>query len=380
MKKLSKSVSTKSMTFVADLLDASSSMASIRSSVLTAYNQITNGFLLASEESKMPLSMFLYMFHTYPTLVYSNTAAEDLVPFVGYSPIGATTHIFRAIERTINDLTGYGKDTKDAYLVNIYTDGQDNSYDTMLIVRVVERMAKLTTQGNWTFTFQVPVGHKFEFCSKFKIPSGNVREWEQNEQGTHDMATETVKSAASYMSSRAVGRTQSLDYFQPDLSKVSATKVKRALDVVTPQYRPVRVAGEARIDEFVSSKTKKAYVVGSSYYQLTKTETIQDYKNILLIKKGNAKLVDLVVYGGDGVRELLGMPTAGSVKCIPGNYGDWDIFVQSTSVNRKLVRGTLVLIDKDKIHDNVNTTFDKSAESKTKAAALDKKLSRKLVS
>lgn len=46
------------------------------------------------------------------------------------------------------------------------------------------------------------------------------------------------------------------------------------------------------------------------------------------------------VYSGEWVRETLGLPKFGEVKVEPGNHGNWDIYVQSASTNRKLVRGT----------------------------------------
>ena len=40
------------------------------------------------------------------------------------------------------------------------------------------------------------------------------------------------------------------------------------------------------------------------------------------------------------------LPTDGSkAKLTPGQLGRWDVFIQSTSVNRKLVHGTIVLHD-----------------------------------
>jgi len=40
---------------------------------------------------------------------------------------------------------------------------------------------------------------------------------------------------------------------------------------------------------------------------------------------------------------LLGLPEVGSVAVNPGDHGNFNIFVQSTSVNRKLVAGTKAL-------------------------------------
>lgn len=45
-------------------------------------------------------------------------------------------------------------------------------------------------------------------------------------------------------------------------------------------------------------------------------------------------------------RALVGLPTDGVTysKVNPGNHANYDIFVKSNSVNRKLVRGTTLLV------------------------------------
>ena len=78
---------------------------------------------------------------------------------------------------------------------------------------------------------------------------------------------------------------------------------------------------------------------GAAFYQLTKTETaIQDYKKIIIRDKtSNA------IYEGVATRDLLGVPHVGNIRLAPGNHGNYDIFIQSTSVNRKLDKNTQLL-------------------------------------
>jgi hypothetical protein len=78
---------------------------------------------------------------------------------------------------------------------------------------------------------------------------------------------------------------------------------------------------------------------GAAFYQLMKKEDeVQDYKQIVIRDKKSK-----VVYSGANARQMLGLPYNGTVKVVPGNHGTYDIFIQSTSVNRKLVKGTQVL-------------------------------------
>lgn len=48
------------------------------------------------------------------------------------------------------------------------------------------------------------------------------------------------------------------------------------------------------------------------------------------------------VYGGEDARRLLDLPDH-VTKVRPGNHANFDIFIQSTSINRKLKNGTRVI-------------------------------------
>jgi hypothetical protein len=93
-----------------------------------------------------------------------------------------------------------------------------------------------------------------------------------------------------------------------------------------------------QIKDFVQAQGI-AFTKGCAFYQLSKTETVQDYKQIAVRDKmGGA------VYSGIAARDLLGLPHHGECKLAPGQHGQYEIFVQSTSVNRKLVKGTNLMI------------------------------------
>ena len=187
------------------------------------------------------------------------------------------------------------------------------------------------------------------------IPSGNVTEWEQTTEGAKRVAETTNLGTQAFYSERATGATASQSYFAPDLSKVSDKKINKLLDDLSKQFRIISVPKEAVIKEFVEEKTHKPYVIGSTYYQLMKPETVQPQKNVLIIKKNTKE-----IFGGLEARNLIGLPQGVSTKVKPGNHADWDIFVASTSVNRALVRGTRILVDKTKI-TNDKSTWDHNA-------------------
>ena len=48
-------------------------------------------------------------------------------------------------------------------------------------------------------------------------------------------------------------------------------------------------------------------------------------------------------FGGSESRQLLGLPTE-NTRVKPGDFGDWRIFIQSTSLNRKIKTGTSIFV------------------------------------
>ena len=84
-------------------------------------------------------------------------------------------------------------------------------------------------------------------------------------------------------------------------------------------------------------------VKGGAFYQLVKTEPkVQDYKRIAIRSKTDGK-----VYAGDAARQMLALPTVGTVRLAPDELGDFEVFIQSTSVNRKVAAGTKLMYWKD---------------------------------
>jgi len=98
------------------------------------------------------------------------------------------------------------------------------------------------------------------------------------------------------------------------------------------------VQRKAVIQPFVESWTSRPYRKGSAYFQLTKPESVQNYKQILVQEKTTGK-----VYSGANARQLLGLPDY-EVKVSPASHDKYNIFIQSTSVNRNLVPGTLLIV------------------------------------
>ncbi len=117
----------------------------------------------------------------------------------------------------------------------------------------------------------------------------------------------------------------------------------RDLQAVAPgRFQVMEVESDCSIRAFVEGNGIP-FQKGRGFYKLTKTETIQDYKEIILRHDGSGDL-----YTGKKARQLLGLPEIGSARNKPVIPTGYTAFVQSTSVNRRLIGGTEFLYEVDR--------------------------------
>jgi hypothetical protein len=84
------------------------------------------------------------------------------------------------------------------------------------------------------------------------------------------------------------------------------------------------------------------FKIGRGFYQFTKTETIQARKEIVLRHKQTGDM-----FSGDQARIAIGAPLGDEIRLRPTHLNEYDVYVQSTSVNRKLIGGTKFLYEVD---------------------------------
>jgi hypothetical protein len=131
-------------------------------------------------------------------------------------------------------------------------------------------------------------------------------------------------------------------YAQPVVA--DAANFASKLDAEVPQitsavtaYR-VSVGDPTKISEFCVRKVGR-FTRGEVYYQLTESEKVQDYKKVIIQDTDTGRF-----YSGWRAAALIGIPTfTGTVRIRPGTLGKFKIFIQSTSTNRKLTVGSVVL-------------------------------------
>ena len=110
--------------------------------------------------------------------------------------------------------------------------------------------------------------------------------------------------------------------------------------VSSGRFQILDVSKDSVIRDFVGEHDL-LFAPGRGFYEFTKRETIQDKKEIVIRNKVTGDM-----FSGSAARKLLGIPFGMGKSKISPKHGDkYDVFVQSTSYNRKLVGGTRFLYE-----------------------------------
>lgn len=274
--------------------------------------------------------------------VVVNSAVTSLQPITKYIADGNGTPLFDSVGDLIEQFEASpDRDNPEvSFLVMAITDGQENASTKWRPATLAAKIKTLTATDRWTFVFRVPRGYSRTLVS-LGIPAGNILEWDQTERGTLVAAQSDSEAFTEYFKGRSAGTTATAKFYT-DLSNVTSKDVEAVLEDVSDKIMiwPVSPKDDnAEIKPFVDSRLGKEMAKGASFYQLTKPERIvQDYKIILIRDKTTQ-----AVYYGAAARKMLGFPNSGNVRLVPGDHGNFDIFIQSTSINRKLKAGSSLI-------------------------------------
>lgn len=339
------------------VLDASGSIEhyGLASSVRDAANRRIE--TLKQESLNYPNHQYTFSFITfaYNPQVHHKFAHQSAFPKIdntNYTPYGDT-----ALYDGIADAIALGETASlgenDAVLIEVITDGQENCSKRWMIPgrgynnynkgNLAAYIQKQINTGKWTFVMQVPNEYSRTLMRDIGIPQDNIIVWETTRVGTRCAEEKTSAGIKAYTTARRAGATASSTFFQAvDLSKVQSKDLSK-LTNLAHRFKTLTVDKETSIKEFIENKAKVQYVIGAAYYELTKVELVQPTKNILIMEKGKT-----AIYGGSEARTLLGIDSVNNYKLDPFNLSKYKIFIESTSVNRVLVRGTTVLLDTEK--------------------------------
>lgn len=352
----------KPVTHVALAIDASGSMYHLRYQAIDLVRRTIATLMQLSLQTGQVVQLSLLTFNEHVQIAYVSRDVTDILGLFGYHPAGQTA-LLDAAGLALSQLDSVRHNPDDAFLLIVITDGEENASLTHTAQSFRRLVEGAEATGQWTIAFQVPPGSRSSVSHRFGIPLGNIREWEATSRGIEEAAELTSAGLGDYLAARAKGDTKTETFYATtDLAKVTEDQLRALLVPQCKRFRVCTVEKECVIKDFVEEKTHKPYVIGSAYYELTKPELVQPQKNVLVVERGKER----DVFGGGAARELIGLPVGSAAKLKIGNLSRFRAFIQSTSTNRKLVRGSLVLIDRHKTVSDQPTWAPDPAKGKVR--------------
>lgn len=320
------------------VLDASYSMLDNQSKLIEVTDAQIEHLARRSEELNQETRVSIYDFSDdVRCLVYDKDVLR-LPSIDSIYEIRMRTALIDATMKSIEDLeqtaTLYGDH---AFLIYVLTDGMENQSRTRPST-LQKRLAGLPE--GWTVATLVPDHKGKQYAQRVGFPTENIAIWDADSATGIDDVGATIRNATeSFMVNRAKGVRSTRSLFSTGAEAVNDSTVKSMLDPLhRTQYDLIPVHAKTQIRDYVQSRGLY-YTVGKAYYQLSKSEKIQSSKKIAIREKATDK-----VFTGDEARGLLGLPQGQEVRVTPDFNPKYDVFVQSTSVNRNLMPDTDVLV------------------------------------
>ncbi|HYH95164.1 vWA domain-containing protein [Hyalangium sp.] len=334
---------------IAFVVDRSGSMRRIKAQVVRVFNNQLDTVQRNAKSAGQKTFLSTFMFHSTVDKPRHLTTPVESVPKLALKDfkLGGSTALLDAVGTAITRLQkAKGATNKNtSFLVIVITDGHENASSTYK-KSLKGLIAQAQKTGRWSLAFLVPPGSQ-NTLTRFGIPKGNVTVWNATATGAKVMDEKLSAGLSTFYAARASGKKSVTSFFTTDMSKVDV-KTLSALKDLSKGFARWTVDKERSIRDFVNAKLQAspamrkklgaAYEPGRGFYELTKPETVQPKKNIAILDKKTK-----AIFGGDQARHVLGMPAGANVKVKPGNHLTYSIFVESTSNNRKLVRGTTLL-------------------------------------
>lgn len=229
-----------------------------------------------------------------------------------------------------------------SFVVQITTDGEEMHSRKESRASICNKISRLQNTGRWTFVARIPRGNRHQFDG-LGIPAGNIVEWDNSAEGLARATAQTQQAVSSFYTARSAGA-KSSTVFYADAAKVNtAALVDISKKVSLYVVDGLGVTDGMQIRDFILQR-RAQYLKGAAFYQLTKTEPRVTENKLVAVRDRTTGQI----YSGLEARQMVGLPQFGNGRVHPGDHKNYDIFIQSESVNRKLVKGTGVLYWEEK--------------------------------
>jgi hypothetical protein len=321
------------------VIDASISMRNHSDAVIKVTDNQVKYLAKRSQELDQETRATSYMFNDTVKCVHYDKDVLRLPSMSQLYRVSGNTALIDATLQCIEDLEKtpelYGDH---AFLIYVITDGEENVSRR----RSYELTQKLKTlPDNWTVAVLVPNATGVFSAKAIGFPAQNISVWDTTSSRGFEEAGARIREATdAWMTNRQQGVRSSKNLFKMDLdvTNLNSSTVNNTLKRLGHNdYHLMSVHNDSVIRPFIE-RSVGVYNAGKAYYQITKAETIQSTKKICVLDTSNGS-----VFTGPEARNLLGLPNQ-DARVKPADHRRYEIFVQSTSHNRKLIGGTKVLV------------------------------------
>ncbi|MFB7942630.1 vWA domain-containing protein [Streptomyces sp. NPDC127049] len=334
---------------VALVLDASSSMSHLRGKVVEVADQQIEYLARRSRELDQETRVTVYVFADKVQCVIYDKDVLRMPSLKELYKVGGMTALLAAALKSQRELAQTAQLYGDhSFLTFVLTDGQENAshrcadapskQPKALVAAVAEMIEK--QDDNWTLAVLVPDQMGKREAMNCGFPKDNVAIWDATStQGLEEAGQVIQQATEKFMVGRTKGIRGSRAVFSVGAEAVNSKTIAAAglTPVDASGYQLLPVTRDAAIRDWVT-ESGHTYRTGCAFYQLSKSEKIQARKRIAVLEKQTDR-----VYTGPEARALLGLPDE-EIRVKPDHNADFTIFVQSTSVNRKLVPNTRLLL------------------------------------
>lgn len=333
------------LTHVALVLDASPSMRDLAPTVIKVADEQVQFLAKRSQELNQETRITLYMFSDKDKIrcLYYDMDVLRMPSLAGlYQVEGSSTALIDATVKSQEDLrrtaTLYGDHL---FLTFVLTDGIENSSRNQ-----PDALQKLLTgqKDNEIVAVLVPNQRQLLVAMGYGFPKGSISVWDTTSAGgledagaTIRQATDNVMRSYANNSSMATGQmSKSGGVFNMSADAINYKTVKGLQEVTKAQVIPVKVQG-VDIRGFIEGRGE-TFRQGHYYFPFVKREKVGPQKAVVLRHKVSGK-----IFGGPQVRTMLNLPDH-EISLSPQPNPEYDVFIQSTSTNRKLIQGHDLLV------------------------------------
>jgi uncharacterized protein YegL len=321
---------------VSILLDRSSSMSGIINAAVKVFNQqidfLRNKSLSFEQETRVS-------FYTFGSDVKCEVSDVDVARPMTLDSVTAygNTAMLDCIGLAIEDCQLLPQKYGDhSFFLYVITDGEEN-YSRLWKAPAIKKLIS-TLPDNYTVAAFVPSINAVQMMVDYGFPKGCVEKWDTTERGIKEVGQKFEKTMDNFFEGRKKGVRSSTTVFS-DLTQVTAKNVTKVLDEVKKYDVVINEGVKAvQIRDLVEAKLKAPYTKGGAFYELVKNEHVGASKEIAIQNKKTGK-----IYSGNQARGLLNLPDQ-EVKIVPGDFGEWIVYVQSTSVNRNVIPKQRILV------------------------------------